>query len=64
MFDKSVKLDIACPGCGYVTKMSISEVERNPTYICAGCKKEVTVDASELTKGLKDVEKQIKDTFN
>lgn len=60
MFDKSVKLDIPCPGCGFKSSFSIKELEKNPTYVCPGCNQSVTIDANKFTQGLKDAEKQLK----
>ena len=61
MFDKNARLDIPCPECGHKTSMAVREIECNPTYGCAGCGKNVTVDASQFKDGLKDAEKQIND---
>ena len=63
MFDKNVKLDIPCPECNHTVKLSIREIERNPSYACPGCQNTINLDASKLTKELGKAEKQIKDMF-
>lgn len=60
MFDKSVKLDIPCPECGYETSLSIAKIESNPSYTCGGCKKTINLNAADFKDGLKDAEKQLK----
>ncbi len=63
MFNKSVKIDIPCPECGYKTKLSLREIESNPTYKCLGCNKDINLNASEFKKSLKDAEDQLKRLF-
>lgn len=63
MFDKNVKLDIPCPNCGYKTKLTIRDIEQNPTYTCPSCKTVIHLNADEFTKGLKDAENRLKDLF-
>lgn len=62
MFDKE-KVDIPCPECKRVSKMTIKEVKRNPSYACPGCQKTITLDADELTRGIKDAEKKLRKLF-
>lgn len=63
MFNKDVILDIPCLECNYKTKLSIKELEQNPTFICLGCNKSVTINADKFTQGLKEAEEKILKAF-
>lgn len=63
IINKNAKLDIPCPECGYTTKLSIKEIEQNPSYVCPGCGKTINLNADNFTQGMKDVEKQLKKAF-
>lgn len=60
MFNRNVGIEILCPVCKYPNKLTIAELEANPTFCCDGCKRTVTVDASDVTEGLAHVEEMLK----
>lgn len=60
MFNRNVGIEVPCPDCKHPNRLTISELETNPSFTCDGCKRTVTVDASEFTEGLAHVEEMLK----
>lgn len=58
IFDKE-KLDLACPGCGKVTKKTIAWINRNLILNCSGCGDEIQLQANQFKKTINQVDKQI-----
>lgn len=64
MYNKNESVDIPCPDCKHPKSLTIAEIEKNPTYICEGCKNSITIDGTDLIKGLNKAMKEIDDIFN
>jgi transcription elongation factor Elf1 len=61
MFDGEI--DIPCPECGHETSVAIRELETNanPSIVCGGCGKTITINADDFRDKLKDAKKAIED---
>ena len=51
------KIAVACPKCGHKIQQTIRRLEQNPKLTCPSCQSIIDVDASELRKGLSEVDK-------
>lgn len=60
MFD-SATISVPCPSCGYKSEKSIGWLKSNDHLRCAGCGKDIALDADELRSGLKSVEDSLAD---
>jgi hypothetical protein len=63
IINKNAKLDIQCSVCGYKTKLSIKEIEQNPSYVCLGCAKTINLNADNFAQDMKDAESKLKKAF-
>lgn len=64
MFDKNAVMDIPCPGCSHLRKLTISEIENNHTFTCEGCKNQVTIDGTKYSEGLQKAEQLAINSLN
>jgi len=67
IIDKNVELDCLCPECGYKRKFKLKDLEKNPQYVCEGCKNNINLEGSkfinDLEKSLNNAENSLKDTI-
>jgi transposase-like protein len=61
--NKNVEINVPCPKCKHLNKLTIAKLETNPIFVCDGCSKTVTVDASKFTKDLSGAKDMIKNHF-
>ena len=68
IIDKNVELDCSCPECGYKRKFKLKDLEKNPQYVCEGCKKTINLEGSKFIKELEitmnNAENELKKTIN
>ena len=68
IINKNVELDVPCPECGHKRKFKLKELEKNPKYICEGCKKNINLEGSkfinELEIAMNNTENELKKTIN
>ena len=67
IINKNVELDVPCPECGCKRKFKLKVLEKNPKYVCEGCKKTINLEESkfinELEITINNAENSLKDTI-
>ena len=67
IINKNEELYYPCPECGYKRKVKLKYLEKNPQYVCEGCKKTINLEGSkfinDLEKSLNNAENSLKDTI-
>lgn len=67
IINKNVELDVPCPECDYKRKFKLKDLEKNPEYVCGGCKKTINLKGSkfinELEVTLNNAENSLRDTI-
>lgn len=53
------RLDIPCPHYGKKVSQTLAWLQAHDHFTCSGCRKRVTIDSSDLAKGLKSAEKTL-----
>ena len=68
IINKNEELDYPCPECGYKRKFKLKDLEKNPQYVCKGCKKTINLEGSKFIKELEitmnNAENELKKTIN
>lgn len=60
LFDDE-SIAIPCPGCGHEIPQTIRRLEENSKLTCPNCNALIDVDATELRKGLTEVDDAMHD---
>lgn len=58
-FFDAEKVDVPCPGCGHKVTKTVGWMKRSPEWTCAGCGRDVKLDASQVARSLKQVDDAI-----
>lgn|GEM_PF-2129266 len=59
MLNKNAEFSITCPKCKHDFLITIGQVQSGKTISCPQCQQEI--DAKDLQKALKEIEKKLKD---
>jgi len=59
-FDKQT-IDIPCPRCGHKLTEQIGRLQPHMSFVCAGCKEPVEINATELLRKVKQANQQLAD---
>ena len=52
-------LDVACPACRHLAKLSVEWLRKNHRYACAHCGSELEIDGEQLLERLSDVDRAV-----
>lgn len=54
-------LDVACPACRHLTKLSVEWLRTNRHYDCESCGSGLEIDGEQLLERLSDVDRAVDD---
>ena len=60
-FFDGAEMDVSCPNCGYKVKKTLGWLKSSPEWTCSGCGKVVKIEASDVARGVKEMEESIAD---
>lgn len=52
-------LDVACPACDHVTKLTVEWLQANRNYACEQCASDLEIDGEQLLERLGEVDRAV-----
>ena len=52
-------LDVACPACSHLTKLSVAWLRANRYYACEQCASDLEIDGAQLLERLGEVDRAV-----
>lgn len=59
----SAQIPIECPQCQHQTQQTIGRLRRNPQITCPRCSSAFRIDATDLDKKIRSIEREIAKTL-